>query len=129
VKQINDNTENVPELLFDLFGSDKMNIYINRSDGTQKAYSAVTADRKLVELRKGSFDDAEIKIEVQEETIEEIFQSDNPLERFLDAFNSGEIKYEGLTSEGKIKETTVNITTSALSILQSIYSFFAGIFG
>ena len=129
LQEINKNTDKVPEMLFDLFGSDRINIHVIRASGEEKQYSAITKNRKLVEFRKGLLEDAEIRVEVKEELIEKIFQSQRPVEAFLNAFESGEIKYEGITQAGKIKETTVNVTTSIMSIAQKVYSFFAGIFG
>ncbi|PIN85142.1 MAG: hypothetical protein COV47_03770 [Candidatus Diapherotrites archaeon CG11_big_fil_rev_8_21_14_0_20_37_9] len=129
VDEINENLEGVPDQLFSFFGSDKINIYVTYTDGSVHDYWALTQDNLLVELHQGTKEDATIEIRINEKTVDRLFLSKKPFSEFLTAMNSGEIKYKGLNFEGKVKETTVGVTTTVVGAVVNVWDFFTGLFG
>jgi len=127
--EINKNAENVPEQLFSLFGNNKINMYVEFEDGSVNEYWAQTEKNKVTEVRQGARSLADIEIKIKETTINKLALSEEPFDEFLDAMNSGEIEYKGLTFEGTIKSATVSVTTTLVGIAKGIADFFSGIFG
>ena len=129
INQINQNLDGVPEYLFKLFGSDNINIYVGLNDGSTSTFNVTTQSNKIVQLSKGTNPEANIKIELGEQVIQDILDSDAPLDEFLNAFNSGKIKYSGAGIEGKVKETGVGVTVGIIGLINGIISFLLSIFG
>jgi len=129
LNQVNANLDGVPEYIFRLFGSDNINIYITFDDGAIKTYNAQTSANKLVYLRKGLNDDANITVELTESVINGIMSAENPLDEFLDAFNSKEIKYSGTGVEGAVKGAGVGFAVWILGFVNGIFSFIGSVFG
>jgi len=129
LKEINDNTDNVPEQLFELFGNNKINIYVEFDDGTIHDYWALTNKSKVADFRQGARSIAGIEIIIKESTIDNLLTDDEPFDYFLEAMNSGEIEYNGLTFEGNIKSATVRVTTRLIGTAKGIVNFFSGLFG
>jgi len=129
VNQINENIGGVPEYIFKLFGSDKINIYVELNDGSTSIYNVTTEANKVVQLSKGENKNATINVEISEKVIEDIMGSETPLNEFLGAFNSGKIKYSGSGVEGKVKETGVGITVGIMGAINGIISFFGSFLG
>src|SRR3989338_8656601 len=129
LNQVNANLDGVPEYIFRLFGSDNINIYITFDDGAIKTYNAQTSANKLVYLRKGLNDDANITVELTESVINGIMSAENPLYEFLDAFNSKDIKYSGTGVEGAVKGAGVGFAVWILGFVNGIFSFIGSVFG
>ena len=129
LNQVNANLDGVPEYIFRLFGSDNINIYITFDDGAIKTYNAQTSANKLVYLRKGLNDDANITVELTESVINGIMSAEDPLDEFLDAFNSKEIKYSGTGVEGAVKGAGVGFAVWILGFVNGILSFIGSVFG
>ena len=129
LNQINNNLDGVPEYIFKLFGSDNINIYVNFSDGGTQTYNVTTRSNKVVQLGRGLNSNAKIEVRIGEKVIDNILNSKKPLSEFLDAFNSGKIKYSGTGIEGKVKETGVGITVGIMGVINSIISFFGKTLG
>ena len=128
ISEINQNIGGVPEYIFKLFGSDNINIYIELNDGSNAVYNVTTQQNKVEQLSKGINEKANIEVRLSEKVIDGIINSENPLGVFLDAFNSGKIKYKGIGVEGKVKETGVGITVGIMGVINTIASFFGTIF-
>ncbi len=128
INEINSQIKNVPEQLFELFGGDTINIYITFDDGSVEEYWAVTEKNKLKELYTGINTSANVEIKLRELTVDRIVNSKNPLQRFLSAMNSGEIEYNGLDNEGKLKELTVSVTTGVMGFFTGAIGFVAELF-
>jgi hypothetical protein len=128
ISEINQNIGGVPEYIFKLFGSDNINIYVELNDGSTSVYNVTTQQNKVVQLGKGINEKANIEVRLSENVIEGIINSKEPLKEFLDAFNSGKIKYKGIGVEGKVKETGVGVTVGILGAINGIISFFGQMF-
>ena len=83
---------------------------------------------KLKELYTGINTSANVEIKLRELTVDRIVNSKNPLQRFLSAMNSGEIEYNGLDNEGKLKELTVSVTTGVMGFFTGAIGFVAELF-
>ena len=129
VAQINKNLDGVPEYIFKLFGSDSINIYVQFNDGNTSSFNAITSSNRLVSLKRGASSEANIRVEITEAVLNDIVASDDPLQEFLDAFNSKKITYKGEGLEGAVKETGVGFAVGIIGVIKGIGSFFGGLFG
>src|SRR3989344_2094214 len=127
VEQINSNIENVPEQLFDLFGNNKINIFVEYGDGSVLDYYAETKKNRLTELSQGAKSLADVEIKIKEKTVNKLSESEKPFDSFLNAMNSGEIKYRGLNAEGTVKSMTVGVTTAVLGLVNGALGFFGSL--
>lgn len=129
IGQINANLDGVPEYIFKLFGSDLINISVKLENGSTSTYNVRTSANRVTYLKKGLDESATIEVEITEDVINQIMYSADPLNKFLDAFNSRKIKYSGAGVEGAVKETGVGITVGIMGIFNSAISFFGNLFG
>jgi len=129
IHEINENLDNVPEQLFELFGDNKLNIYVEFDDGSTKDYWAKTANGKLVQLFKDARSNADIEIFLEESTIDRLVSSPNPFDEFINAMNSGEIKTQAKTVNGHIKSASVGVTTTIIGAAFGVIGFFGNLFG
>ncbi|MCR4335105.1 MAG: hypothetical protein NUV57_01055 [archaeon] len=129
IQEINENLGNVPEQLFELFGDNQMNIYVEFDNGSTKDYWAKTENGRLVQLFKDARSNADIEIFMKESTVDKIVFSSNPFDEFINAMNSGEIKTEAKTLNGHVKSASVGVTTTILGAASGVINFFGGFFG
>ncbi|MFH1391484.1 MAG: hypothetical protein ABIH20_04200, partial [Candidatus Diapherotrites archaeon] len=129
IHEINENLDNVPEQLFELFGDNKLNIYVEFDDGSTKDYWAKTANGKLVQLFKDARSNVDIEIFLKKSTIDRLVSSSDPFDEFIKAMNSSEIKTEAKTVNGHIKSASVGVTTTVIGAVSGIIGFFSGFLG
>jgi len=129
IQEINYNISNVPEQLFELFGNNKINIFVTYDDESVGDFWVHTEGNRVVDFRKGARTQADIELRINENTIFRILESDDPFNEFLEAMNSGEIEHKGLTLGGTITSVTVGITTTVLGVVNAVVNFFGGLFG
>lgn len=84
-------------------GSDEdVNFHIRMKDGSETILGVRLRDRKVTEITD-QIDDWTLKVEVREETIEQIAASEKPLKEAREAVKSKEIKIQGRTFAKKVK--------------------------
>ena len=128
VNKINSQINNVPEQLFELFGDNKINFYVKFDDGSTNGYYAITKQNKLSELFQGTNNLADIEIRLDEKVVDEIVESEDSLNEFLNAMKRGKIKYKGLNFGGEVKSATVTISTTIIDVISQTIGFFTGFF-
>lgn len=127
IDKLNSQAESVPEQVRALFGNKKMNVYVELDDSTVKSYWIHAQDNKIKVIAQGARADADVELKVKESVLEGIIASQNPIDSFIKAMNAGEIKYEGLSAQGKTESMVVNIIAGAANVVTGVIGFFAGI--
>ncbi|VVB99150.1 Uncharacterised protein [uncultured archaeon] len=125
VDQINEQLNAAPKELLSVFGNNKINFAITLDDNSQMDYYAHTVNGKVAEIFQGKKNEADLEVRLNEATIDRIVLSKEPLNEFLNAVSSGEIKYIGLTPEGEAKGAVMNIATAIMNFLKGIVDFFS----
>lgn len=128
LEQMNAQMGRAPAQITSLFGNNKINLRITLDDGSGADYYFSTHGGKAAEVLQGAKADADLEIRLSEATIDRIALSKDPIDEFLKAMGSGEIKYTGLTPEGETKGLIVNVTTSVARFFKGILDFFASLF-
>ncbi len=108
----NENVDQVPGVLKSIFGSERMNIYMD-----DEVIGVVTRDGKIMELKKGEVSDPTMKVTLKEALVKTLLTSPDPGKDFLDAFNRGEITYEAYSA-------TKKITLFVVKMVAKFFSFF-----
>ncbi len=129
IDQINENSDQIPDFVIEALAQGKTNVTVVADDGEKKDFTVEIKDNQLVQAEQGNAPDADAAIEVSENTIKKIANSEQPVQTFTTAINSGEIKYTALTSNAKPKELLVAILAFFSGIINSVFSFFTTIFG
>ncbi len=129
IDQMNAQAGQVPGQIASLFGNNKINIHITLDDGSVMGYYAETRDAKVSQVLEGTKAGADLEIRLSEGTIDRIALSKAPVDEFLKAMGSGEIKYRGLTPEGEAKGLIVNVTTAVVGFFKGLFDFISGLLG
>ena len=127
--EINENIDQVPDFVLDMFAEGKTNVTLITTDGEELEFNVLVKGKELVGAQKGHANDADAVIKVNEDTLKKIINSDEPIEVIAGALNSGEIKYEALTPQAKLKEFIIGIISFFLGLIMALFSFFKSIFG
>jgi hypothetical protein len=125
---INEQTSKVPNELILIFANKKINVYITSDEGLVKEFYAKTNNKTFDEISKGARMDADLEVRLNEATLLKIYNSKEPISELVKSISSGEIKYNGITNEGKINSTTINIVAGLLSFIDEIKNFIFGFF-
>lgn len=94
-----------------LFGSERMNWEVKKRDGSVAVYAVITQNGEVIYLSEGGLSDPTLKGYVSEETVEKIRNSSNWLETAKKAYDSGEIRIEGVGIFNKIKVWFLDIAS------------------
>ena len=129
VDSINQDIQDVPEQIFELFGNDRINLYLTLENGAVRDYYSETRKNRLVGLWQGVRDEATIEVRLNEQTLDQIIEAGDPAKEFLEKLDSGEIKHNGLTLEGHVKSGAVGVSTKIISIITGTINFFFGFLG
>jgi len=127
--EINQNIDQIPSFMLDLFAEGKTNVTLVTTEGEELEFNVLVEENELAGAQKGHANDADALIKIDEETIEKIINSDEPIETITGALNSGEIKYEAITPAAKIKEFIIGVVSFFLGIVMGLFSFINSIFG
>ena len=129
LQQLNENIGQVPQFVMDSFGEGKTNVTLLTKDGQEKEFAVNVQENHLVGAVEGHVPDADAQIELNEETIQKIAQSSEPVEEIANSINSGEIKYKALSPKNALKEIFLGIISFFLKIIMAVFSFVKAVFG
>lgn len=95
-KEYNANIDKVPKFIKTLFGDEKINVTITRSNGTIAQLSVETENGIIKEISTESFEEYTLNIWVAEEIINEIINAEEQTARLKQALDDKEITYKAL---------------------------------
>lgn len=129
VEQINKNIDEVPDFVLDTFADGTTNVTLLTDEQEDINLSVVVGEEKLLEAVQGHKENADALVKVNEETLEIIAGSNEPVNEFVQAVQKKEINYEAISGKAKLREIIFGIITFFLGIIMAIFSFFKAIFG
>ena len=109
----NSNIDKIPSTLRWVFGDERLNITLARMDGSEVNLAVETENGLIKDIQKGEIADPTMQVEISEETIKRISESDNPVDELEEALDTGEINYENERIISSVKtgifEAVVNV--------------------
>lgn len=121
---LNTYNPNVGDIIPDLplirsvFGDQVIHIIIEKPDGNIELGATTNSDGFITDLKSGKPDGTTLRLISNEETVEKIKNSENPVSDTRDALTKGDITYEGVGIKMVVIVTVVKIA-----------KFFAELFG
>ena len=115
---INSNIDRLPNFVKNIFGNEKVNVEIKMNDGSTLVLGVETAEGKVIKLFKGEIDDPTLKVEVSEDVLTSIANSRDPVNGFISALSSDQIKYESLRAKTSIKTGIGRLTAKLFSFFR-----------
>lgn len=112
----NQNIEKVPGIIKALFGNERLNIHIN-----SMIIGVVTKDARIEEMKEGEIENPTMNVYVSKKVISDILKSDDPVSALLTALEKGDIKYEGVSIESRVKFFFVDIGVKILSLFKGFF--------
>ena len=103
----NQQRHSAPEFFINLFGNERVNIYMNGID-----IHVVMVDGEMTDLGTGEITDQTMNVYVSKETTEQIMREELSLKQALD---TGLIRYEGVGFGKKIKFGAVKVLYKVVS--------------
>lgn len=100
---INNQTDNAPPFLSGLVGNQTVNMNIENSDGTDITAGAKIEGLVVTEMQAEGYENATIEITTDQETVDTIAESNNPVGTAITEFNDGDIEYEAEGFWNKLK--------------------------
>jgi hypothetical protein len=112
---LNYNFETAPSPVKAIFKKERITTEITLDNGETKMIGIETADGAVLDVFDGEMTNPTMKVFTSEETIENIIESENPAEKTLDAFNNGDIRYEGVGIRKKAKVVLLRVALKLFS--------------
>lgn len=116
----NSNLEEVPKFIKSLIGTERINAYITLDNGTDIAIKATTEEGLVKQLAYGELDDPTLVARTSEETVAEILNAEDSLQRLEEALDNKEITYEATSLKKKIKWGATSVILKVASWLNRI---------
>ena len=101
-----------------IFGEQVIHIIITKTDGDIELEVVTDADAYITEIKSGAPEDPTLLLTSNENTVDNILNSDDPASEAMNALNNGDIDYKGVGFKNSI---VVGITKAA--------QFFANLLG
>ncbi len=123
----NSNIDFVSSEVLLLFENKRINVFVSSEDGSVKSYGVVFSGKKISNVFLGKLSDADAELSTSSKVVERIVFSKDPFSSFLSAFNSGEIKFVGLSNEGKAASMAASVVGFFFSLFDSLKNFFSSL--
>lgn len=120
VNEYNQNADKVPFFLKSLLGDEVIKLVIMTNDGEEVYVKAVTEDAYITifgEIDKDEEIGETIVVGTNEETVQNILNSDDPLGTFLDAKENGEIVIEPIGFVNNVTFAVANVLLKLSQVL------------
>ncbi len=116
----NSGVENAPEVVKALLGDERVQIDISRANETALMAGLETKNAVIVSTIEGEIEDPTIVVEAEQDAIDRVYGSDDPVTAFQQAQDQGEITIRGTTFTAKLKVTAALASTPALRFFASL---------
>ena len=114
IQKANTYVHEVPQFIRDIFGNERINVYITDVSGKVINLGAITENTRIKEIKGKLIENPSLNVFGDETTIKGILNSENRIQEFQDALREGKIRYEGIGFLSSIK-------FGIISFFQSIY--------
>ncbi len=108
----NPNVENIiPDLplVKDVFGGQVIHIIIKKEGGDIEFGATTDSNGYITDLKRGAPSNPTMRLKSDEETVDKIVNSDDPVKETKEALLAGKITYEGVTLVNQIKVAIIKL--------------------
>ena len=116
----NSGVENAPGVVKTLLGDERIQVEIPRANGTFLMAGLETKNAVIVKTIEGEIEDPTIVVVAEEEAIERVYGSSDPVTTFQEAQDQGEISVKGTTFTSKLKVSAALASPPALRFFASL---------
>jgi hypothetical protein len=110
IDRYNGNTEALPGFLGAVIGDQKVNVYINMSDGSQESF-AVRMDGLAMDLQESAFANYTIRVTATQDAVVSVMNATDPRTELKERKEAGEITYD---TEGFVNGLRMSIVDLVL---------------
>ncbi len=110
IEQYNGNTDALPGVLGTVIGDQKVNVYINMSDGSQQTF-AVRMDGLQMELQEDTFTNYTIRVTATQDAVVSVMNATDPRAELKKRKEAGEITYD---AQGFLNSIRLSIVDTLL---------------
>lgn len=108
VEVYNSNLEEAPGFVTGQLAGKDVEIAVDRTDGETKHYHATLADdARITDYGEGEAEDPDVRVTTDSETLDAIQSADNPSDRAVEAYESGDISVRGVGAVNSVQVTAV----------------------
>ncbi len=112
--EVNNSQEEVPDFVANIAGDEDINVHFEDSG---QVYSTELEGTEINEINEEEMENPTLEVRVNESSSEAILESEQPLEELQNQLDEGNIEYEALTTENRIR---MFITETVLDIMSRI---------
>ncbi|MEK6902560.1 MAG: hypothetical protein AABX02_03165 [archaeon] len=126
IQKANADFQQLPGPVLTLFGNQRIRLDLTLDDGTIETIGIVTVNNSIQTLTRYAPSNASLGVQTDEETVNTIAMADNKASAFVDAVNTGKLKYQGLSSEASFTTFAADIAvfvTNLITVLAQLLGF------
>ncbi|OYT63682.1 hypothetical protein B6U67_02170 [Methanosarcinales archaeon ex4484_138] len=119
----NPNVDNIiPDLplVKNVFAGQVIHIIITKQNGNIEFDATTDPNGYITHLEREAPEEPTLRLKSDEETIETIINSDNPIKETQEALLNGKITYEGVTIGNKIQVAIINLVQWAAQLFGAV---------
>lgn len=119
----NNQFQTLPDTIKAIFGNQRIVLDLTLNSGANEQLGIVFANNQLVSLTRYAPTDPTMRVTTNEATAMAIAQSDNISEAFMQAVNSGNLTYEGISGSGTLAVWITNIVVWITLVVNAFLHF------
>lgn len=110
----NENTARVPEFLGSLIGDQNIAINLSNIENDQgmleeDIIGIKTDGKNISDIRWGDYNETTLKIWINQEDVNQLMETDQPLQTLKEMLKNGDVRYETYTLANKVKMTLMQV--------------------
>jgi hypothetical protein len=114
VATYNDNLDQVPALFRGQLANERVDIRVERDDGTDRFYAETGQNARVESLERGTGErQPTVRVRTDERTLSAIGTADDPAARAVEAYNDGDISITGV---GVVNSVRVAVVKTAVDV-------------
>ena len=94
--KLNKYGEQVPSLVKDFFGNERVNLYVLMNDGSVESFGVVMKEARIQSLTRSKLADPTLNVNVSEQAILNVLSASDTEQAFVQAIKGKHIQYEGV---------------------------------
>ncbi len=116
--------QSLPSPVQAIFGNQRVQVNLTRNDGTVETLGVVLSDNEILSFTRHAPANPSMNISTNEATMQQIAQSGNVSDAFIQAVNSGKLTYSAVQGGGgEFAVFMANIATWVMTIINAVAHF------
>lgn len=117
--------QHLPGPVLTLFGNQRIRIDLTLNDGSSETLGVVTVNNAIQTLTRYAPSNPTMKVTTDETTANAIVYADDKASAFVQAVNTGKLKYEGLSADAQLTTFVADVVVFLTNLIHA----FAGLLG